>query len=785
MHALPSVRLKMSVRGAVQGVGFRPFVYRLAKELNLNGWIKNSVEGVFLEVEGGRREVEQFLLRFKLEPPPHSSIRSLQTSWLEEAGYDGFEIRPSDINGKKTAVVLPDIATCPECLREILDPKNRRYLYPFTNCTHCGPRFSIIESIPYDRENTSMRSFAMCPLCRAEYEDPLDRRFHAQPNACPACGPHLELWNREGDALFGGDEALRAAAQAVRRGDIVAVKGLGGFQLIVAAHNESAVERLRHRKQRQEKPFALMFPSLDQVLGACAVSILEERLLGSPEAPIVLLRRRREKKCKISRLVAPGNPYLGVMLPYTPLHHLLMADLGFPVVATSGNLKDEPMAFCETDALRRLGSIADLFLVHNRPIVRHVDDSIMRVMMGREMVLRRARGFAPLPVTIPSGAGKQQPKSVLAVGAHLKNAAALSVGSQVFISQHIGDLETEEASRAFRNIISDLPRLYGASPEIFVADMHPDYPSTRFAQEKTKSGRPGYATVQHHVAHVLSCMAENRVAPPILGVAWDGTGWGPDGMIWGGEFFEVAESGVKRVAHLRPFCLPGGEMAIKEPRRIAAALLYKMSSRLRPEDFGTPGIFSLRELSVLGTMLKRKLNSPPCCSIGRLFDAVAALTGLRERIEFEGQAAMDLEFALDGIKTDEAYPLPCLMDENPSEAQALLLPGSKRANQVPQLLLDWFPLIEAIVSDRQRSVPPGEISARFHNALVEAIVTVAKRTARSRVVLSGGCFQNRYLTERTISRLREDGFQPYWHRLVPANDGGIALGQIAAAWRVR
>lgn len=784
MNSHPSARLKVAVRGAVQGVGFRPFVYRLAKELSLNGWVNNSVEGVFLEVEGRRADAEQFLQRLEAEKPPSSSIQGLQASWLAHAGYKGFEIRPSDSNGDKTATVLPDIATCPECLREILDARNRRYRYPFTNCTNCGPRFSIIQSIPYDRQNTSMSPFTMCPECLAEYEDPLNRRFHAQPNACPACGPHLELWNRDGDTLFGGDEALRAAAQAIRRGAIVAVKGLGGFHLVAAASDRSAVDRLRQRKQRKEKPFAIMFPSLAQVKGACEVSALEERLLCSPEAPIVLLRRKCESEPEISDLVAPGNPYLGVMLPYTPLHHLLMADLGFPVVATSGNLKDEPMSFSETEALLRLGGIADLFLVHNRPIVRHVDDSIVRVMMGREMILRRARGFSPLPITLTPEKQKSGPQSVLAVGAHLKNTVALSVGPQVFISQHIGDLETAEASRAFRGIISDFQKLYGASPEIIMADMHPDYPSTRFAREKTTSGSPGCATVQHHVAHVLSCMAENRLVPPVLGVAWDGTGWGPDGTIWGGEFFEVTDSNVERIAHFRPFCLPGGEAAIKEPRRIAAALIYGLSRRVTPEGLASANVFSSRELATLGTMLERKLNSPSCCSVGRLFDAVASLIGLRQRIEFEGQAAMDLEFAIGGIRTNEAYPLPCLTVEGLSEADASLAPGSKKEYQNPRLLLDWFPLIDAILSDCQHSVPPGEISARFHNALAESVVAVARRAAHPRVALSGGCFQNRYLTERTISRLREEGFQPYWHQCVPTNDGGIALGQIAAAWRM-
>lgn len=768
MNAPTATRLKIAVRGAVQGVGFRPFIYRLATELGLAGWVNNSVQGVCVEVEGRRPDAEQFLHRLEAEKPPRSSIQSLEMRWLESAGYRGFEIRPSETNGGKTAIVLPDIATCPDCLEEILDPQNRRYRYPFTNCTHCGPRFSIIESIPYDRPNTSMSAFTMCPRCRAEYENPLDRRFHAQPNACPVCGPHLELWDGEGNALFHHDPALRAAVEAIRCGKIVAVKGLGGFHLIVAAGDEAAVLRLRHRKERKEKPFALMFPSLESAKQHCEISPLEEQLLCSPEAPIVLLRRKSGRNIDISDAVAPGNPYFGAMLPYTPLHHLLMAGLGIPIVATSGNVKDEPMAFSETDALQRLGNIAELFLVHNRPIVRHVDDSIVRVMMDRKIVLRRARGFAPLPVTLESNGSKA--KNVLAVGGQLKDAIALSVGPQVFISQHIGDLETEQASRAFSTIISDFKKLYEAIPRIVAADMHPDYVSTRLAQEKAVSSQARYLEIQHHVAHVLSCMAENELAPPALGVAWDGTGWGNDGVIWGGEFFEVTEEKVERIAHFRQFRLPGGEKAVREPRRAAAGLIYEMYGSAGLEALPVAAKFSPEELSTIRTMLMRPLNAPLCCSVGRLFDAVAALAGLRQRVEFEGQAAMGLEFALDGVNTNDAYPLRLTRESTGADGREAVL-------------LDWAPLIEAVLTDVRSGVSIARISARFHNALAEAVVAIARRTQHTRVALSGGCFQNRYLAERTITRLREESFEPYWHQHVPPNDGGIALGQVAAAWR--
>ena len=835
-------RLKVCVRGAVQGVGFRPFVFRLATGLQLTGWVNNSAQGVFIEVEGPRPALETFLLRLETEKPVRSFIQSLEALWLDAVGYTSFEIRESETGGRKTALVLPDIATCPDCLREIFDPQNRRHRYPFTNCTNCGPRFSIIESLPYDRANTSMKSFTMCPQCQAEYDDPRDRRFHAQPNACLACGPHLELWlgsrvceNVENPRSHErGYDALLVVAAAIRAGKTVAVKGLGGFHLMVDARNDKAVRLLRKRKHREEKPFALMFPSLESIKAECEVPPLEERLLRSPESPIVLLAKIHNRQSAIGNSVAPGNPNLGVMLPYTPLHHLLMAELGFPVVATSGNLSDEPICTDEREALERLGGIADVFLVHNRPIVRHVDDSIVRVMLDRELVLRRARGYAPLPIPILNFGGasstspknqdeKNQgvvelrpPKAILAVGAHLKNTIALSVGNQVFISQHIGDLETEQAYTAFRRVIADFERLYEAKPQIVAADLHPDYLSTRFAKEivaqaSSPAGRAGnplpaadgaqgtarpikYVGVQHHIAHVLSCMAENEIATPALGVSWDGTGYGLDETVWGGEFFLVTDKTVERVAHLRPFRLPGGDKAVKEPRRTALGLLHELvfsdnellmhlhqnvAAALAPV-----AAFSATELATLRTMLAKKLNSPVTTSVGRLFDAVASLVNLRQRIRFEGQAAMELEFALDGVKTDEAYPLPIADCRLPIEKTAEHAKGETRNTQHATRILDWSPMIEAILTDIQHDIPIGQISARFHNALVEAIIAVARHAGQNRVVLSGGCFQNRYLTERAVRRLQAEGFRPYWHQRVPPNDGGIALGQVVAALRI-
>ena len=491
-------RLKMVLRGAVQGVGFRPFVYRLATELKLNGYVSNTAQGVFIEVEGRLNFLEQFQRRIQTEKPPRAIVQSIKSSFLDAIGYDAFEICESEERGDKTAFILPDIATCVDCLREILDPTNRRFRYPFTNCTNCGPRFSIVEALPYDRSNTSMKKFGMCDACEHEYHDPLDRRFHAQPNACPKCGPHLKLWSENGGVIAVRDDALRVAAEAIRAGKIAAVKGLGGFQLIVDARNQAAVVRLRERKHREEKPFALMYPSLDAVRVDGEILPLEERLLLSPESPIVLVGRARRARrtdgpavrpYQLAKSIAPGNPNLGVMLPYSPLHHLLMHELNFPVVATSGNLSDEPICTDEHDALQRLHGIADVFLVHDRPIVRHVDDSVVRVMCGREMMLRRTRGYAPLPIPIRSKTENRKSQNVLAVGAHLKNTVALKIDNNIFVSQHIGDLETEEAYAAFRRTCADLPRLYDANIDVVACDIHPDYLSTKHSDEI--AGRAG------------------------------------------------------------------------------------------------------------------------------------------------------------------------------------------------------------------------------------------------------------------------------------------------------
>jgi hydrogenase maturation protein HypF len=748
--------LDILIHGAVQGVGFRPFVYRLAQEFKLSGWVLNSNSGLAIAAEGKTTALETFLARLQQQPPPNAIIRNLSWSYGTWEGFADFVIRHSDSGGGKTVQVLPDLAACPECLREVFDPADRRYQYPFTNCTHCGPRFSIIEALPYDRAYTTMRNFAMCPGCRREYEDPADRRFHAQPNACPACGPQLSLWDQAGRSLAERHEALCRAAQAIAAGRIVALKGLGGFLLACDARSPEAVRELRRRKKRAEKPLALLFPGLDSARAACQISPAEEQLLLSPAAPIVLLKRRAENGARICEAVAPGNPWLGVMLPYTPLHALLMRELDFPIIATSGNLSEEPICVDECEALARLHVIADLFLVHNRPIARHMDDSVARVVRGKKFLLRGGRGYAPL--TVPLAAGKIS-APLLAVGGHLKNTAAVGTGAAVFISQHIGDLESQIAYNAFLNATKSLQNLYSVQPARVACDLHPDYLSTQWAQ----SAAAQVVSVQHHHAHVAACLAEHELAGPVLGVVWDGSGYGPDGSLWGGEFLLADLKGYKRLAALRSFRLPGGERAVREPRRSALGALYELFGAELPRDLAFWKSFSAEEARVLPAMLAKGLNAPRTTSAGRLFDAVSALAGLSSRAGFEGQAAMALEFAVGAEATAEAYPLP--LTTSPDGL----------------LILDWGPLLRAVLEDIKNAQPVARLAARFHNALVEGILAVAQKAAQREVVLSGGCFQNCCLLERAAERLEKEGFKPYWPQLVPCNDGGISLGQAAVA----
>lgn len=825
-------RLAITIQGAVQGVGFRPFVYQLAIALNLRGWVSNSAQGVAIEVQGTADRLQEFVQRLQTEHPPHAWIQRLTVHTLADSESasiaTGFTIRPSQ-SGRKTALILPDLATCPACLRELFDPHDRRYRYPFINCTHCGPRFSIIAGLPYDRAQTTMRAFTQCPQCQAEYDNPDDRRFHAQPNACPACGPQLAWWDRRGTVLAHGEAALQAAVSAIEQGAIVAIKGLGGFHLVVDAQQPAAVQQLRQRKHRPDKPLALMYPSLAAVQRDCQVSPLEARLLQSTAAPIVLLRRREEKDQRrmqsetqesedwqntgpsladthpipIAAEVAPGNPYLGIMLPYTPLHHLLMADLQRPIVATSGNRSSEPICFDEQEAVARLGDLADYFLVHNRPILRPVDDAIVRVVADRELVLRRARGYAPLPISLLGetvGAMTAEtaipPAAIgLALGADLKNTVALALGSQVFLSQHLGDLQNAATLTSQQQTIATLTQLYDTQPAWIACDLHPDYVSTQVAQQLAQPQQP-LIRVQHHHAHIAGCLAENHLSGPVLGVAWDGTGYGPDGTIWGGEFLIADRATYQRVGSLRPFSLPGGEAAVREPRRSAIGLLYQVWGDTLFTDEMVQTLAPLRsftplERTLLRQMLRRQINTPQTSSVGRLFDAVAAILDLCQTATFEGQAGMAVEFAAMMPGSDkEEHPSKFRIQNSkfkelaePQQEQLWTAGAQTGVGETLSSLwvVDWEPWLREVLA----AWLPGQvgeaivtsIAAQFHAALISAIVAVAERVGIETVVLSGGCFQNRWLTEGAIAALRQAGFQPYWHRWVPPNDGGIAWGQ--------
>jgi hydrogenase maturation protein HypF len=753
--------LRLAIRGHVQGVGFRPFVYRLASALDLAGGVRNAPFGALIEIEGPGDLIRRFVALLARECPAPAAIDTIDEAELRTLGEPGFFIWSSEASGKKTALILPDLATCEPCRAELHDRADRRFGYPFINCMHCGPRFSILTAIPYDRANTTMARFRMCAACEEEYRDPRNRRFHAQPNACPACGPQLELWDATGQVLAAREEAWRRAAAAVRAGRILALKGLGGFHLIAAAEDEAAVQRLRLVKRREEKPFALMAPDLDWIAAACHIGELERATLLGCEAPIVLLRRRA-RASDIAPSVAPRNPHLGVMLPYTPVHHLLLSELRTPIVATSGNLSDEPICIDEREALDRLRGITDLFLVHDRPIVRPLEDSVVRVTGERVRVLRRARGFAPLPVPI----GRER-TTVLALGAHLKSAVALMISDHVVIGPHTGDLDSAESQRAHQNSARDLPRLFECAPRAVACDLHPDYASTRLAESL---GLP-IVRVQHHHAHIAACLAEHGRNEPAMGVAWDGIGLGPDGTLWGGEFLDVTPQGYTRIAHLRPFRLPGGEAAIREPRRSAYGLLHALwgDEAFERTDIAPYAAFEEGERRVMQQMLGRALNAPLTTSMGRLFDVVASLIGLRQTMRYEGQAAMELEYALSDIETDESYPYD------------VIGPRSTSSEITSASILDWGPLIEALLRDVRAGVAPGRMSARFHNALIEMIVTVARGQRRSLIALSGGCFQNAYLVLRAEARLRQEGFDVLAHALVPPNDGGLALGQAMVA----
>lgn len=757
-------RRRLQLTGIVQGVGFRPYIYRLAGRYSLCGWVANHTAGVSLEVQGSKSRLRKFTQSLSRELPPHAEIHSLTCEQISLQEDTGFSIRESDTSAAPAALILPDLAPCDACLQELFDKQNRRFRYPFLNCTHCGPRFSIVERLPYDRANTAMERFPLCEDCHAEYIDPGNRRFHAEPNACAVCGPQLAYCAADGTPLATGEDAFRQAVEAIRTGHIVAIKNVGGFQLIADAARGDVVAGLRYRKQRPNKPFALLYPHINSVHRDCYVSAQEEQQLLAPERPILILRARSVARENLCEQVAPGNPNIGVMLPSSPLHYLLMHDLPRPLVATSGNLAGEPICIDNQEALQRLAPIADGFLVHNRQILRPLDDSIVRVMDGQPVILRRARGYVPRPLGLPDRPA--QGAAILAAGADLKNTVAVARGNTVFTSQHIGDLENRIAMAHFIATVDDLTQLYGDKrADLKVArvtcDLHPGFLSTRWCQRRAGQ----LMHVQHHVAHFFSCLAEHADPGPALGICWDGTGFGEDGTLRGSEFLYWNGAGqVRRLASLREFPLPGGELAIHDPRRTLAGLLFEHlgPNALNPASQSGTLLrqkFSAQDLSNLERILARKLNTPICSSVGRLFDAVSVLLGIVEATTFEGQAAMALEFATQESEHGSSYPFEL-----------------HREGAVWKL--DWGPMLAALIEDQAAGAKIPYMATAFHNTLAQMALSVAIRSAENKVFLSGGAFQNKRLLETTSQLLREAGFRVHSHSKVPPNDGGIAVGQI-------
>ncbi|MFC2060156.1 carbamoyltransferase HypF [Chloroflexota bacterium] len=751
---------RIRVWGVVQGVGFRPFVYRLAQEHRLKGWVCNTSESVEIEVEGDEETLNCFIGDLETSAPPMARIEKIEAVFHVQKGYTEFQIYQSLSQEGKYQLVSPDIATCDDCRKEIFSTTDRRFGYPFTNCTNCGPRFTIIEDIPYDRSRTTMRRFKMCPECRQEYDDPLDRRFHAQPNACPGCGPNLELVDGNGSHIECND-TIKAAGDLLKAGRILAIKGLGGFHLACDATNEEAINLLRSRKRRPAKPLAVMIATIEEIENHCSASVAEQKLLQSPECPIVLLRWK-DSSSSISRSVAPHTKYMGIMLPYTPLHHLLLRETGIPLVMTSGNLSEEPIAKDNDEALVRLGGITDYFLFHNRDIFARYDDSICLVEDNQTQVVRRARGYAPYPIFLPF-----KSRQTLACGAELKNTFCLTKDKHAFLSQHIGDMENEETLEHFENTIELYKKLFRIEPEIIAHDMHPEYLSTKYALQLGSEQGLKLVPVQHHHAHIVSCLVENGVEEPVIGVALDGVGYGTDGTIWGGEFLLSDLRSFQRVGHLEYAPLVGGETAIKKPYRMALSYLYTLLG----DNFSLEGLpldkLNPSELDIIKVQLERGINSPLTSSAGRFFDAVSALIGVRLEIDYEAQAAIELEMlAPDQVDALEHYPFSII------ESQGMRV-------------IKLGEVFSTVAQDVRHKIPANIISLKFHNTVAQMVVQmcqlIKQETRVNQVALSGGVFQNRLLLRLTDTALQRAGFSVLTHHMVPCNDGGISLGQALIA----
>ncbi|NOZ20139.1 MAG: carbamoyltransferase HypF [Planctomycetes bacterium] len=749
------VRRRIAVKGIVQGVGFRPTVYRLAHVHGLAGWVLNDSAGVKIEVEGDAKEIDGFIEDLKTNPPPLSQITGLSAEDIPVQGEDEFVIKPSDDTERRSGLISPDVATCEDCRREMFNRRDRRYRYPFINCTNCGPRYTIIRTIPYDRPKTTMAHFEMCSRCSREYHDPANRRFHAQPNACPDCGPSLTLLNASG-GLVRTKDPVGEAALLLHSGKVVAVKGIGGFHLAADAANEGAVRRLRERKRREEKPFAVMSRSPDKIREYAVISDEEEELLSSWQRPIVLLRKT--KRHAIAPSVAPRSKFFGVMLPYSPVHHLLLAEDVLALVMTSGNPADEPITADNTEALKRLEGIADAFLVHDRDICVRTDDSVARVQRGTRLLMRRARGYVPAPIALKDGG-----PIVLGVGAELRNTVCIARGDEAFLSQHIGDVKKFHTLRYLEKIVEHMKKILEVEPEAIAHDLHPDYFSTRYARERAGVKLIG---IQHHHAHIASCLAEHRLDKDVIGLSFDGLGYGTDGRIWGGEFLVADTANFRRIGHFKYVRMPGGDVAVEKPPRMALSLLLDaFDGDLKAAGIPMLDQFKKTDLKLLVTILQGGINTPKTSSLGRLFDAVSAMLGVCNEASYEGQPAIELEGIADEVCT-ESYDF--MISPNGSALQ-----------------VDMAPAIRQIVRDIRDGVDRAAIAGRFHNTIVnvslEMCLRIREKYSLDTVAFSGGVFQNLLLAERLASELTRSGFEVLQHHHVPPNDGGLSLGQAVIA----
>lgn len=758
---LTQTRVLITISGCVQGIGFRPFIYRLAQAHDLAGHISNTCSGVQIEVQGTQEAIATFQQAIVQQKPERAAITEFIVHQLPLCHYASFQIAASAFDSDKALALLPDTAICQECLQELFDPKNRRHQYPFLHCISCGPRFSLFSSMPFDRSRTTMAEFQMCEDCRNEYANPNNRRFFSQTNCCPQCGPQLQLADAQGHVIAGKKDALEITVHYLNLGRIVAIKNTGGYLLHVDASNEEAVHRLRLKKQRRSKPFAILMPDLAEVESIAHLSSIEKDVLTSPASPIVLLRKKAHDH-KIASSVSHASPYHGVMLPHNALQHLLLDLFGGPLVATSGNISGRPLCINEQEAFDTLSSVADLFLIHNRPIKHRLDDSIVHVMAGQPVIMRKARGYIPCAISIPDTVGEcglmKSVDGIFAAGGQMKNSFAFFKQRQIYMSQYIGDLDSLDNCRAYDEEAGSWERLLGMQNVKGIGDKHPGYYSTAYLEKKGWA----FEKVQHHQAHVWAAMADNKIIPPFLAIAWDGTGWGDDMTVWGGEGFLVTGQEINRIASLYPFLLPGNEKAVREPKRMMLSFFNTIFGDEMPRPFDTclQQSFSEAELALLSAALKKKINAPICSSVGRLIDGVSAILDLCMECDFEGQAAILLEAAAyQATNTTMAYTLPLMQENN-------------------LLLLDWRPMIKQVIEDKMQGVPCTDIALGLHETLARTIVEVAKVIGIETVLLTGGVMQNKLLVERAVAYLKAAGFHPYIHRDIPPNDGGIAVGQV-------